>query len=127
MGKLDKAVKKETLYIAIWVIILSVLMQSVFLAIGKWDYTVLLGNLLSGSFVTLNFLLMGIGVQKALSKNDEKVARNTIKLSQTMRTFMLFIVAAIGAILDCFNIWAVVIPFVFPRIAFLISGFTKRN
>ena len=126
MGKLDKAVKRETMYVAIWVIILSVLMQAVFLAIGKWDYTVLLGNLLSGTFAILNFLLMGITVQKALSKNDEKLAKNTIRLSQSMRTFMLFVVAALGALLDCFNIWTALIPLLFPRVAILISGFTKR-
>lgn len=127
MIKLDDAIKKETVYIAIWVVIFSFIMEAVFLAIGKWDYTVLLGNLLSGGFAVLNFLLMGIGVQKALSKKDEKQAKSTIKMSQSLRNLMLFAVAAVGALVDCFNIWSVIIPLLFPRIAVLISSVTKRT
>ena len=66
--KIDATVKKETKYIALWVLLLSALMQSVFIVIGKWDHTVLLGNLLSGAAVILNFFLIGITVQKALEK-----------------------------------------------------------
>ncbi len=47
--KIDAIVRRETIYIAVWVGILSLLMEAVFLIIGKWDYTVLLGNLLSGA------------------------------------------------------------------------------
>ena len=52
--------------------------ELVFLIIGKWDYTVLLGNLLSGCAAVLNFLLMGITVQNALSK-DEKSAKTAVR------------------------------------------------
>lgn len=127
MFKLDYAIKKETVYIASWVLIFSFLMEAVFLAVGKWDYTVLFGNLLSGFFSVFNFFLMGLGVQKALSKKDEKQAKSTIKMSQSLRTLMLFSVAAVGAIFDCFNIWSSLIPLFFPRIAVFISGFTKRT
>ena len=48
MTNLDPTVKKETKYIALWVIIFSMILQAIFLVIGKWNYTVLLGNLLSG-------------------------------------------------------------------------------
>lgn len=51
--KIDAIVRRETIYIAVWVGILSLLMEAVFLIIGKWDYTVLLGNLLSGAVVQL--------------------------------------------------------------------------
>lgn len=51
--KIDATVRRETIYIAVWVGILSLLMEAVFLIIGKWDYTVLLGNLLSGAVVQL--------------------------------------------------------------------------
>ena len=46
MKKIDPTIKKETLYIAAFVIIFSVLMQSVFLIIGKWDVEVLFGNII---------------------------------------------------------------------------------
>ena len=47
--KVDAVVMKETRYIAIAVLLCSMLMQAVFLIIGKWDYTVLLGNLLGAA------------------------------------------------------------------------------
>lgn len=116
MKKVGEAVARETKYIAAWVVILSIIMQAVFLILGKWDYTVILGNLLSGGFAVFNFFLMGITVQKAVEK-DEKGARAQVRASQSMRTFMLFAVAAAGVLLPWFNIWASLIPLFFPRIA----------
>jgi len=116
MKKIDPVVLKETKYIFIWVLLLSALMQSVFLIIGKWNYTVLLGNLLSGSAAVLNFLLMGISIAKALEKEAED-AKKAMKLSQSYRFLFLAAVVALGATLSCFNLWTVLIPLLFPRIA----------
>ena len=104
---------KETKYILLWELILSALMQAVFLVIGEWDYTVLLGNLLGDAAAIGNFLLMGITVQNALGK-DEKEAKNLMKLSQSLRMLMLFVVAMIGYLVPAFKTLAVVISFVFP-------------
>ncbi|MBQ4154800.1 MAG: hypothetical protein IJE01_06365 [Clostridia bacterium] len=115
--KLDPTVKKETQYISLWVVIFSLITQSVFLIAGIWDYTVLLGNILSGIAAIGNFLLMGITVQKAVLK-EEKEAKSLIKASQKLRTLALLVVAVIGLLLPMvFNIWAVLIPLLFPRIA----------
>lgn len=116
MKQVDKTVLKETKYIAAFVLIFSALTQAVFLIIGKWDYTVLLGNLLSGIAAILNFFLMGITVQAAVGKED-KQARNTMKMSQSLRTLMLFAAAALGVLLPCFNTVTSLIPLFFPRIA----------
>ena len=95
MKKIDSTIIKETVYIFAFTLIFSVLMQAVFLIIGKWNYTVLLGNLLGGLAAVGNFFLMGLTVQSALGK-EEKDAKSTMKLSQMLRTLMLFIVAVIG-------------------------------
>lgn len=116
MAKIDSTVKRESLYVAVWIIVLSMLMQAVFLIIGKWDYTVLLGNILSGTAMFFHFFLLGITVQKAVNK-DEKQAAHMMKLSQSLRTLMLFVVAVIGLALPCFSIWSTLIPFFFVRIA----------
>ena len=116
MKKIDATILKETKYIAVWTFILSILLQAVFLIIGKWDFKVLWGNLLSGVFAVLNFFLMGITVQISIKK-DEKDAKTTMKFSQTFRNLMLLAVAAVGILLKVFNNWAVIIPLFFPRIA----------
>ena len=122
MKKIDKTVIKETRYIGAWILIFSALMQAVFLIIGKWDYSVLLGNLLSASVGILNFFLLGLTVIKALSSEDEKYRKNLMRMSQALRTFLMFAVAVLGAlpVIPCFNIWATLIPLFFPRIAIMI-------
>ena len=116
MSSIDPTVRRETGFIAAAVVIGSTLMQAVFLIIGKWDYTVLLGNLLGGSLAVLNFFLMGLTVQAA-TKKDEKAAATSVKFSQSARFFMLVIGAGVGAVAPCFNIIAVLVPLFFPRIA----------
>ena len=114
--KVDKTVMKETLYISVWVLILSAVTQAVFLVIGKWSLSVLFGNLLSGVTGILNFFLMGLTVQAAVIK-DEKKAALSMKVSQILRMLLIFAVAAVGVLLDCFNTVTVILPLFFPRIA----------
>ena len=128
MKKIDKTVIKETKYIGAWILIFSALMQSVFLIIGKWDYTVLLGNLLSAGVGILTFFLLGRTVIKAIGSEDEKYRKNLMKMSQALRMFLMFIVAVLGALpmIPCFNIWATLIPIFFPRIAIMVRPFFLR-
>lgn len=126
MQKIDKIVWKETKYIAAWVLIFSAILQAVFLVIGKWDHTVLLGNLLMGVAVTLNFLLMAITVQNAVGK-EEKDAKQMLQLSRTLRTLGLFCVALLGVLLPCFNLWAVLIPLFFPRVAIALRPLWNKK
>lgn len=116
MQKVDETVKRETLYITIFTLVLSVLMQAVFLVLRKWDYTVLLGNILGGGMAILNFFLMGLTVQSAVM-DDEKKAKNRMKLSQSGRLLLLFGAAAVGVLAPCFHYIAVLLPLFFPRIA----------
>ncbi len=96
--------------------------------IGKWDYTVLLGNLISGAIGVINFLLLGFTVQKALSYgSDPKKAGNIMKLSQVARLLLMGGVAVLGATLDCFNLWATLIPLLFPRLSMIIRQIMLRK
>lgn len=126
MMKADDAVKKETGYIAIAVLAMSVLMQAVFLFLEKWSTAVLFGNILSGAAAVMNFFLMGITVQAAVSEEDEKAAQNKIRLSQLLRMLMLFIVAFLGVTVKIFNAAAVLIPLFFPRVAIALRPLFDR-
>ncbi len=126
MKKIDTAIKTETIYIASVSVILSLLLQSVFLIIGKWDITVLLGNIY-GLLVTVgNFFLMGISVQNSLEKEADD-AKKYIKASQSLRLLMLFVLAVIGYIIPVFNIIAVIIPYLFPRFAISLRPLFKKD
>lgn len=126
MTKIDRTVLRETKYIAAFVLVLSLLMQSVFLIAGIWNYTVLLGNILGFAAATGNFLLMGITVQKAVEK-EEKEAKSLMKLSQSLRLLMMFVIALIGYLLPLFNTVTVIIPFLFPRIAIAIRPLFNKE
>ena len=122
MAKINATVLKETRYIAVFSLVLSLLMQAVFLIVlRRFDYTVLLGNLLGLLAGVGNFFFMGIGVQKAVER-DEKGAKNVLKFSQTARFFTIFVIAALGIVLECFNTVAVIVPLFFPRIAIAARG-----
>lgn len=114
MKRLDQTVKRETLYIAAWTLVLSALMESVFLVIGLWKPSVLFGNLISGVAAILNFLLMGITVQNAVEK-DEKDAASLMRFSQSMRMLLQLAAGAVGVML--FDPVAAIVPLFFPRIA----------
>jgi len=125
MQNVDPVVIKETKYIALWVAILSVLMQAVFLVVGyflphyAWNWTLLTGNLLGGGAIVANFFAMALGVQRALEKDPDD-AKKSMKASASGRMLALFIVAVVGVVLPCFDTLAVLIPLLFPRIAIAI-------
>ena len=72
MKKSDRIIFLETRYVAMWVLLLSLVCQGIFVALGVWDYTVLLGNLLGGGVAVLNFLLMAVTVRYAYDKEEER-------------------------------------------------------
>ena len=116
MPKADKTVIRETKYIACWTIILSVLMQGIFMIISKWNYTVLLGNILSGTAMVLNFYFMGLSIQKAVG-TEESEAKKVMRTSQTLRNFFVFAVVVLGVCAPCFSTITTIIPLFFTRIA----------
>lgn len=126
MKKPGKIVTKETLYISIFEIIFSIVLQIVFILTNHWDYTVILGNILSAFLAVGNFFFMGVALEKAVSES-EKRARAIAKTSQTIRQLVLFVVAALGVVLPYFNNWAVLVPLFFPRIAISLRPLFGKN
>lgn len=124
MKKIDKVVLRESLYIAVWTFIFSLLMQAVFLIIGKYDINVLFGNLLGALVAILNFFIMGVSLTRALEK-DEKEAKQTMKTSSVLRNFFMFVFLVIGILF--FNIVAVILPIFFPRIAIALRPLFDKN
>ena len=126
MKKIDKVVVKETIYIAMSTLLMSVLMESVFLILDKWTPAVLFGNILGYIAAVGNFFLMGLTVQNAMTL-EGKAQENRIKLSQMGRLFLLFAVAAVGCLVSVFEPLAVLIPYLFPRIAIMFRPLIKKQ
>ena len=128
MATMDPVVKKETTYVAMWVLACCLLMQGVCLMLGWWSLSVLLGGLLGGVTAVVNFLLMCRMVRKAVLQ-DPKQAKNTVKLSQGLRLMMQGLILVVAAAIPVFNIWAAAIPLLIPRVAVSIRELinAKRN
>ena len=116
MIKASKIIIKETLYVCIVTLALSFVMQLAFFFLGNWDYTCITGNLLGGGTMVLNFFLMCLGVEKAVSK-EEKEAKKVLKTSHTLRTALVFVLLITGVALPYFSSLATLIPAFFPRVA----------
>ncbi len=126
MKKIDPAVWKETRYIALVTILLGALQQAVFLVIGKWSFSVLLGGIYGWAAALMNFFLMALTVQKAVSQ-EEKDAKNTMKLSQNLRLLGLFVLAMIAYLLPFINTISAVLPYLYPRIAIYLSPILRKE
>lgn len=127
LTKMDPTVKRDTQYIAMVVVILTVLMEAVFLIIGKWDVTVLFGGLLGAVTAIVNFILMALTVQNSLAK-EEKDAKGAMKVSHSMRMLMQVVVCAVAALLpQVFNLISVVVPLLFPSIGARLHGVFMKN
>lgn len=126
--RLDPVIKKETAYVAAWVLAGGMLIQGVALVAQWWSWSVLWGSLLGCATAVGNFLLMCLMVQKAVTQT-EKQAKNTVKLSQGLRLMMQGLILVLAASLWVFNIWAAAIPLLIPRIAISLREWlqAKRN
>ena len=126
LNKVDPTVRKETGFIAGFVLVGSLAMEAVYLLLGAWTLPVLLGNLLGAALAVGNFLLMGLTIQKALGKSEED-AKKLMKLSQQLRMLMLLVGCVLGSALACCDLVATLIPLLFPRIAVMIRGLTGKD
>lgn len=115
MAKLDPVVKKETAYAALWVAALSFVMEAVFLVIGRWTPAVLTGNLIGGCAAVVNYLLLAVTVARAVSGPADRAA---LKLRASMTARLLGQAAVCAAAIGLLhtNVYATVLPLLFPRI-----------
>ena len=128
---MDPAVKKETGYIAVWVILLSLIMEAVFLIIGKWDLSVLFGNLAGAVIAIGNFFLLALTatrtMEKALAKGKPEEAVARVKSLATVRLVGCALLCALFIGVFKTNIYATVIPLLFPRIGILFWPKFNKN
>ena len=114
--RVQKAVRQETLHIAAGVGLLSAAMLLVFFFLGRLDMTVVLGALLGGGFAVLNFFLLGLTVQWAVSSGDEGSSKKKIQLSYSLRMLLTLAVLLVGFAAPCFHWLSTVLPLFFPRL-----------
>lgn len=96
--KIDGTVKKETAYVAIAEAVLIAVMLAVYLIISKFTLNVLFAALTSGAVAVLNFFVMGLTVQKAVTVDDDSDRRKLIRASQLVRLLVMGVVVIVCAV-----------------------------
>lgn len=124
---MDPAVKKETGYITVWVLLLSLLMEAVFLMVRQWDLSVLFGNLGGAVLAVGNFFLLAWVVSRAVDKGKPEEAAQRVKATATLR--LLGVGALCALLIGVFktNVFATLIPLLFPRVAIAFRPMLDRK
>ena len=110
----QKAILDETRHIAIGVLLADIVMCIVFLLLGQFDYTVVLGTLWGSVFAVGNFFFMGLGVQKAMDMEDG--AKRYMQKNYALRMCACVAGMAVGVKAPVFHSIAALIPFLFPKL-----------
>ena len=124
---MDPAVKKETGYIAIWVVLLSLVMEAVFLLVRKWNLSVLFGNLGGAAIAIGSFFLMALTVARALEKGKPEEAAAKVKATAMVRLAGCALLCVLLIAVCKTNIYATVIPLLFPRVGIAFRPLIDRK
>lgn len=87
----------------------------------------LAGTVAGCLFSALNFVLLAFSVEKSLKKGA-KGAQAHMSLTYTGRLLLTAVfVFVVIKLPNIFNLWAAVIPLVFPRIAIMLMNFRNKG
>ena len=112
--KIHSAIKKETLHVAIGVLLGDAALIAVYALLKKLELPVILGALLGSAAAVGNFFVMGYMVQKALNNTERTKA--IVQRSYALRMVAMVAVMIIGIVVPCFEPIAVMVPFLMPGI-----------
>ena len=137
--KISPALKKELKNIFLYIIVGLCIMFGIFFLImcifpeiknnAEFEYwKIALGGIGGGGVAFLNFLLMGLTVQKVASDTNPDRARNRMKLSYTYRYLMQVAWIVIAILVPCFNYISGIVPLLFPSLGIKIGSIIfKKN
>ena len=125
--KLQKAVKDETVFVALGSVILSVVMVIVFFVLHRvfpdrvpMDLPVVIGAVGGCAVAVGNFFLMALTVQKVAGIENYDQAYRSMQVSYRYRTFLQLIWCILTMVLKFINPVAGMLPLLWPSL--LIKG-----
>ena len=125
---MDPVVKKETLYVAGVSAVICLIGQIIWRLFQPWDGSVLWGGVLGWAYGVVNFLLLGLTVQKAVGDGDQLTAKRRLQASHTMRMVLLVLVFILAFALPCFNwIMTLLCAVLSPQLALRLGPFLRRD
>ena len=117
---MSDVLKKEAGYIAAGTVVLSALVQIVWAVFFKYDLSVFLGGLWGGTFAVVNFVVMGLTVQKVARESDQLAAKRRMQASYQMRMILIILATVLAIIVPGISWVMAVISLFFPRLTILV-------
>ena len=117
---MSDVVKKEAGYIAAGTILLSAIVQIVWAIVYTYDSSVFIGGLWGGTVAILNFVLMGIAVQKVANETDQMSAKRRMQASYQFRMMLIIFTTVLAVIIPGVNWMMAAISLFFPRLTILV-------
>jgi len=137
----------DTVWLALGEVIVALLVSVGFIIFKSFNYTVITGAALGGAVTVINFLILSVGVNRAVSKYiegrgegemDEEEAEKYAKehgmavQNAMMKSYMFRMLLMIGALVlagisGWFNIIATVIPLLMYRPVLYVTEFIKTK
>lgn len=122
-----RVIYRETLFVLAGSLVLSLVMELVFLLLGRWRPAVLYGNLLTVFATTLNYYLMCRALLRALAAGgDENNVKARMKASASARLLLLGLIVAGGCYAsvrwNAVDLWATLIPLLFVRLTLFVRS-----
>ncbi|HHU74674.1 MAG TPA: ATP synthase subunit I [Clostridiales bacterium] len=129
--KVDTVVKKETINIGIGIIFWSILLQIIFMIIGRYSLPVLFGTIYGGIISLLNFFLMGLSIQKITKIPDKNKAKMRMQASYATRQLGLMILVGFGLYMavnyEIFHWIPIVLAVLYPRLTIAFGGLFRKE
>lgn len=122
--KFPKDIKRNILFVTIGSIILCALLLLVFVIIGQFNLSVLLGAILGTAITIGNFILLAWSLQKAVDKPES--GKGIAGVSYLLRNVLLLVLAILAIVLLKVNVIALLVPYIFPRIVILFLQITGK-
>lgn len=126
--KPQETVLRETRRIAVGVFSMLAIMLVVYAAMGRFSLAVVLGGLIGSLYAVINFLLLGMTVQKVaeMREGNEELARMQMKSSYNMRMVIMILLIVVAFALPFVDGLACMIPMLFPRLTILVLQLTGK-
>lgn len=129
--KVERVVKKETIKMAIGLLICSGITQLVFLLFRNYNISVLLGSFYGCAVMLLNFFLMGITVQNVVKTEDEKMGKKKMQFSYSMRQLGLMLLMGFGmyvyANYGIFHWIPLILSMIYPRLIIGVQSIINKQ
>ncbi|MBR2903011.1 MAG: ATP synthase subunit I [Clostridia bacterium] len=120
MIKMSNAIRKEVIRMLIALAPMCLIMYGIFAIAGYWQLPTILGTLAGYSLASLYYFMLACALEQSLAKETEAEARLHQFKSYWLRLGVIGVVVAAAIYVPQVNVWATIIPLVFPRIAIYI-------